>query len=83
MQLTLCRHHPQISNRRIEKHERQTLESQLVLWWLIHTVACCAEMSTGYNLQSITDVDDKSAGLIRHVVPLFILAPDLKARDGN
>jgi hypothetical protein len=40
-------------------------------------------MTTGHNFQRIANVDNEGTGLIRHVVPLFILTPDLKTRDGN
>lgn len=39
------------------------------------------EVTSGYNLKGITDVDDQSTGLVRDVVPLLISAPDLETRD--
>jgi hypothetical protein len=44
-------------------------------------VASSLEVATRDNLQGITNVDDKSAGLVGYVVPLLVAAPDLETRD--
>ena len=75
--LTCGRTHTQITNRAVEKHQRETLLIQLVNRRLVNTVACSLEVATRDNLQGITDVDDKSTGLVGHVVPLLVTAPDL------
>lgn len=41
------------------------------------------EATAGNNLEGITNVDDESTRLVRHIVPLLIPAPDLETRDGH
>jgi hypothetical protein len=50
---------------------------------LVDTVTSGFKVSPGHDLESITDIDHESTRLIRGIVPLLILAPDLKARDRN
>lgn len=56
---------------------------QLIHRWLENTVTSGLEMPTRDNLQGIADVDNQRPGLIRHIMPLFVAAPDLQTRDGN
>lgn len=46
-------------------------------------MTCSFEVATGHNLQGVANVDDKRTWLVRYIVPLLILAPDLKAGDRN
>lgn len=41
------------------------------------------EVAAGHDLKGVADVNDQRAGLVRHVLPLLVLAPDLQTRDGN
>lgn len=45
------------------------------------TVTSSLEVTTRNNLESITNVDDKSTRLVRNIIPLLITTPNLKARN--
>lgn len=81
--LTCGRTHAQITNGTVEEHQGETLLLQLIDRRLVNTVTSSLEMATGDNLQGIADVNDKRTGLVGHVVPLFIAAPNLETRDGH
>jgi len=50
---------------------------------LVDTVTSSFKVSPGHDLEGIANVDDESTRLIGGIVPLLILAPDLKAGDRN
>lgn len=56
---------------------------QLINRGLENTVASSLGVSSGDNLQSITDIDYQRSRPVRHVVPLLVAAPYLQTGDGN
>lgn len=77
--LTKCRLHSQIANRAVEEHQRQALLIQLINGRLVDTVASGLEVTTGNDFEGVANVDDQRSGVVWGVVPLLVLAPDLKA----
>lgn len=56
---------------------------ELITWWAEYAVSSCLEMTAADDLQSLADVNDQCSGLVRHVVPLLVLSPNLQTADRN
>lgn len=48
----------------------------------VDPVSGSLEVSTRYDFQSFTNVDNQRPRVVRHIVPLLIFTPDLETRDG-
>lgn len=48
----------------------------------VDPVSGCLEVSTRYDFQSFTNVNNQRPRVVRHIVPLLIFTPDLETRDG-
>lgn len=75
----MCRLHSQVTDRAVEKHQRQTLLIQLINGRLVDTVASGLEVTAGDDLKGVANVDDQRSGVVWGVVPFLVLAPNLKA----
>jgi hypothetical protein len=75
--------HAQITNGAVEQHQRESLLLELVHRRSVYAVASSLEVAAGYNLERIANIDDERSRFVGDVVPLFIAAPDLQARDGD
>jgi hypothetical protein len=75
--------HAQITNGAVEQHQREPLLLELVHGRSVYAVTSSLEVAAGHNLERVADIDDERSRFVGDVVPLFVAAPDLQARDGD